>query len=307
MAQEKFDRQLRLMVLLAGNTDYTIEDLAHQTGMSRRTIYRYIDTFKDLGFEVKKDGPYYQLGPNSPFFLTISNAIHFSTDEAITINRVLNSVYDNTPQVRHLRKKLAAVYDFKILADHGIDTHIADNLHYLYRAAHEERMCVLHAYNSPHSGRTEDRIVEPYMFLSGNSEVRCFEVKTQQNKTFKVSRAKSVEVLDLKWVHKREHLPFFTDLFHFSGERRTRVRLLLGHLSASLLREESPFSEQQMIVQPDGRYLLDTQVCSYKGVGRFVLGLYDDIEIFRSPGFKHYIENQLSGMLEKFSPHKKKH
>ena len=183
MAQEKFDRQLRLMVLLAGNTDYTIEDLAHQTGMSRRTIYRYIDTFKDLGFEVK----------------------------------------------------------------------------------------------------------------------------TQQNKTFKVSRAKSVEVLDLKWVHKREHLPFFTDLFHFSGERRTRVRLLLGHLSASLLREESPFSEQQMIVQPDGRYLLDTQVCSYKGVGRFVLGLYDDIEIFRSPGFKHYIENQLSGMLEKFSPHKKKH
>lgn len=304
MKQEKFDRQLRLMVLLARNTELSVDDLGEQTGMSRRTIYRYLEAFKDMGFEVEKNGSHYRLGPSSPFFLEISSLIHFTIDEAVTINQVLNSVYNNSPQVRHLRDKLAALYDFDVLANHGIDAHIARNLQTLYQAAREERLCLLRGYTSPHSGRTDDRLVEPYIFLSGNSEVRCFEVHTGQNKTFKISRAKSVELLNLKWSHKREHAPFYTDLFHFSGENRKRVRLLLGALSASLLREEFPYSEQQMELQPDGRYLLDTQVCSYKGIGRFVLGLYDDIEIYRTPEFKKYLEARVAELAEKIASKK---
>ncbi len=119
-----------------------------------------------------------------------------------------------------------------------------------------------------------------------------------------VVESKSVELLDLKWSHKREHAPFYTDLFHFSGENRKRVRLLLGALSASLLREEFPYSEQQMELQPDGRYLLDTQVCSYKGIGRFVLGLYDDIEIYRTPEFKRYLEACVAELAEKIASKK---
>ena len=46
MKQEKFDRQLRLMVLLARNTELSVDDLGEQTGMSRRTIYRYLEAFR---------------------------------------------------------------------------------------------------------------------------------------------------------------------------------------------------------------------------------------------------------------------
>ena len=42
---------LRLMRLLASNTNYTIDELAEELNMSYRTIYRYIDTFKASGFE----------------------------------------------------------------------------------------------------------------------------------------------------------------------------------------------------------------------------------------------------------------
>ena len=149
MKQEKFDRQLRLMVLLARNTELSVDDLGEQTGMSRRTIYRYLEAFKDMGFEVEKNGSHYRLGPSSPFFLEISSLIHFTIDEAVTINQVLNSVYNNSPQVRHLRDKLAALYDFDVLANHGIDAHIARNLQTLYQAAREERLCLLRGYTSP--------------------------------------------------------------------------------------------------------------------------------------------------------------
>lgn len=46
MDQPKIERMLRLMKLLASNTNYTIDELAEKLKMSYRTIYRYIDTFK---------------------------------------------------------------------------------------------------------------------------------------------------------------------------------------------------------------------------------------------------------------------
>jgi hypothetical protein len=113
------------------------------------------------------------------------------------------------------------------------------------------------------------------------------------NKTFKISRAESIEMLDLTWSHKDKHTPIYTDLFHFSGEEQIPVKLLLGTLSASLLLEECPAAEQEMQLQEDGRYLLSTKVCSFKGVGRFVLGLFDDIEVVDSPDFLKFLQEKV--------------
>lgn len=54
MDQPKIERMLRLMRLLAGNVNYSIDELAVKLDMSYRTIYRYIDTFKEAGFAVVK-------------------------------------------------------------------------------------------------------------------------------------------------------------------------------------------------------------------------------------------------------------
>lgn len=307
MEFDKFDRQLRLMVLLTQNHTLTVEAISEQLQMSKRSIYRYIDAFRAMGFNVVKEGSRYRIDHSSPFFRQITDRIHFTDDEAITINQVLNSVYDNSPQVRHLREKLSALYDFKVLARHGIDDHIARNLSVLYEAVQQERVAVLHDYSSPNSGRQCDRIVEPYLFLSENSEVRCFEVTTGMNKTFKISRAASVELLDLLWTHKKEHQPFHTDLFHFSGDRLYRIRLLMGRLATSLLLEETPAAESQITLQDDGRWLLDTEVCSFKGAGRFVLGLFDDIEVVDSPEFQNYLNQRIHSLTQKSESDRKCH
>lgn len=302
MELEKFDRQLRLMAILTQNRELSIDEVSKRTGMSKRTIYRYLEAFKAMGFVIVKEGTKYRLDHRSPFFRKITASIHFTDDEAITINQVLNSVYDNSPQIRHLREKLAFLYDDKVLARHGIDQKVAENLSNLYRAVREERVCVLHDYTSPHSGRKMDRVVEPFLFLSENTEVRCYEMASEMNKTFKISRAASVEVLDLLWSNKQKHRAFHTDLFHFSGEQFFRVRLLLGWLSANLLREEFPAAENMLQLQDDGRFLLDTEVCSFKGIGRFVIGLFDDIEIVDSPEFDTYIQARLNDLVKFIKP-----
>ena len=299
MDKERFDRQLRLLVLLTQDRDTDIDSLSRELQMSRRSIYRYIETFRELGFVVEKRGNRYRVSPSSPFFRRITERIHFTEDEALTINQVLNAVYDRSPQVRHLRQKLSSLYDFDVLARHGVDEHIARNLASLYDAVKLERVAVLRGYVSPSSGKVSDRMVEPYMFLSENSEVRYYELATGMNKTFKISRAERVDLLDMLWSHKEAHQPFYTDMFGFSGEQLFPVRLVLGALSARLLLEEVPSAASQLALLDDGRYRLHARVCSYKGVGRFVLGLCDDVEVESPRDFKDYLRARIRFLTQK--------
>ena len=42
-------------------------------------------------------------------------------------------------------------------------------------------------------------------------------------------------------------------------------------------------------------------MCSLKGVGRFVLGLYDDIDVFDSPELEEYLAFRIKDMQQKIS------
>lgn len=129
MELEKLGRQLKLMLLLTQNVRFTVEDLGQKLGMSRRTVYRYLDAFKELGFVVIKSGTVYRLDHTSPFFRSLTEEVHFTEDEALTISQVLNSVYDNSPQIRNLRHKLTRLYTPDLLAKHGVDTRFARQSH----------------------------------------------------------------------------------------------------------------------------------------------------------------------------------
>ncbi len=300
MELDKFGRQLRLLILLTQNRRLTIEEIGEQLGMNRRSIYRYLDAMRAMGFIVKKEGTRYHIDHRSPFLRELVDGIQFSEDEAVVISQLLNAVYSNSPQVRALREKFAALYDTDVLERHGIDNTVAHNVSQLFRAIKEERVVLLRDYDSPSSGVVKNRIVEPYIFCSENSEVRCYELVTGENKTFKLSRCKSVELLDLLWSHKDKHKPYYTDLFHFSGEERYPVTLQLGHLSMNLLLEEYPDAERYLQPMTDGRYRLEVEVCSYKGIGRFVMGLIDDIQIKKSPDFVKYLKEKAALLTQKF-------
>ena len=139
--------------------------------------------------------------------------------------------------------------------------------------------------------------------------MRCYELNSKMNKTFKVSRMGNVVLLDLEWGNEAKHRQMFTDLFMFSGDERLPVRLKLDRLAYSLMIEEYPKSAEFIVELPgetgnnEGKapkyWLLSMDVASYLGIARFVLGLYSHIEIIDSSGFQDFINEEIRKMYHR--------
>lgn len=300
MDQPKLERLLKLMKLMAGNVNYTVDDLAERLDTSYRSIYRYIETFKRAGFVVHKlDGGVYKLGKESRYFKDISQLVHFTDEEAHIVNQLIEGLDDTNTLKQNLRKKLVTVYNCTAMASSIVKGRNAQNVNRLQEAIEEHRRVVLVDYASSHAGVARNRVVEPFGFTTNYVQVWCYEPESAMNKLFKVARIGSVEVLDKEWQYADRHDSGYIDVFRMTGFEQHRVCLRLGMLARNLLVEEYPLAERDITATEDGAWLLDTRVCNYKGVGRFVLGLLDDIEIVDSPEFESYIRSILEQYLQK--------
>ncbi len=296
MDQPKVERMLRLMMLLTSNNSYTIEDLSDRLEMSPRTVYRYIDTFKEAGFVVSKSGQHFRLDKKSPYFKDISQLVHFTEEEAYILNSAIESIDPTNVIKQNLKAKLASVYDFKMLAECVVKGENARNVNSIIEAIEEKRQVVFHNYTSAHSKKVSDRLVEPLSFTTNYIQVWAYEVSSGKNKLFKLSRIGSVEILPDEWKFEQEHKEGLMDLFRINSFEQIPVKLQLGLRAASLLVEEYPLGEKYLSpVQDDPtRYILDTWVCGYEGIGRFILGLLDDIEILEGDGLKEFLKARMA-------------
>lgn len=291
MDQPKIERMLRLMKMLTANTLYTVDDIAERLGMSRRTVYRYIGTFRDAGFVIKKSNGIIRLDKESPHFKDISQLVHFTEEEAVILKRAIESIDDTNLLKQNLKRKLYSVYDNKILADTIVRGDNASNVRNIVEAIEQKRQAVLHDYRSSHGSAVRDRYVEPFAFTTNYVQVWCYDTEDGVCKLFKTARIGSVTVTDDPWRNEGAHVKGFVDIFRMNGTRRLHIRLAMGIMARNLLLEEYPLAEQHVTPLPDGRWLLDTDVADYAGAARFAVGLMDDIEIVESPEFIQYIND----------------
>lgn len=298
MDQPKIERLLRLMMLMTGNVNYTINDLADKLDTSYRSIYRYIDTFKAAGFVVQKNGEYYSLAKESGFFKDISQLIYFTEEEAFLVNRLIDGLADTNVIKENLRRKLSVIYGSTAIADCVIKKENAANVHALREAIEEKKRVMLCGYSSSNTGKVSDRIVEPFGFTTNYISVWCFDPKDKKNKQFKTERIGKVEIIG-GWENEEQHAVVPVDIFRMSGENRTKIRLKLGVRARNLLIEEYPLSERDMTQFNDTHWILETMICRMEGIGRFVIGLKDDIEILEGESLKAYIREYVSDYLKR--------
>ena len=296
MDQPKIERMLRLMMMLTSNNRYTIEELGEKLEASPRTIYRYLDTFKEAGFVVSKKGNYFRLDRKSRYFKDISQLVHFTEEEAYILNSAIESLDPTNAIKQNLKAKLASIYDFKMLAECVVKGDNARNVNAIIEAIENRKQIILHNYTSAHSRQVSDRIVEPMSFTTNYIQVWAYEVSSGRNKLFKLSRIGKVEILDKEWEFEQEHKEGLMDMFRINSFEQIPVKLKLGIRAASLLVEEYPLGEKYISPIPDdpSHFILDTWVCGYEGVGRFVLGLLDDIEIIEGDGLKAFLKERMS-------------
>ena len=294
MDQPKIERMLRLMKMLTANTSYTVDEIAERLSMSRRTIYRYIDTFREAGFVIKKSNNHIRLDKTSPHFKDISQLVHFTEEEAVILKRAIESIDDTNLLKQNLKRKLYSVYDNKILADTIVRADNAATVHTLINAIEEQRQVILHNYHSSHGGAVRDRRVEPFAFTTNYVQIWCFDCDSKNCKLFKLARIGSAELTEQSWMHRELHEKNFIDIFRMNGTTRHRVRLSMGLLSRNLLVEEYPLAEEYITNDGEDRWILDTEVANYAGVARFVVGLMDDIRIIDTPELEQYIADYVA-------------
>ena len=297
MDQAKIERVLRLIKMMTGNVSYSIEEMAERLDTSTRSIYRYIETFKEAGFVVHKKNGCYSLGKESPHFKQISQLIHFTDEEAHIIGKLIDGIDDTNVVKQNLRRKLSSVYNCVAVADTIVKGKNSANVNSVIEAIEGKLQVCLKSYGSSSKGTVRDRYVEAFGFTTNYVQIWCYDLEDGRNKLFNTARIASVELSDKPWEHEGEHRQGYIDIFRFSGFERHRVRLELGLMSRNLILEEYPLSEKYISPASDGRWLLDTEVCNYRGICRFYLGLASDIKIVDSPDFASYVRDFINKHL----------
>lgn len=295
MELDKFARQLKLLEMLIGNNRYSPKEIGEKLNISTRSVYRYIEFYKNAGFDIHSFNGIFTISHTSPFVASITQKMHFTSDELQLIASMIMKMEKNDPTVNRIRQKFISAYGMELNDDEFVyDTRVGHNIDMLNKAIKQKHQCVLQQYESIHNKTVKDRLVEPYQLLNVAKEVRCYEVESGMCKTFKIGRIKGNVVYSKnKWQHRAKHLNFFTDIFGFSSDKVNRVILRMTKLAKQVLVEEYGLDESKVIKENDNFFLVSLPICDNKGVGRFIMGLINEITIIRGKQLKDYIDKEL--------------
>lgn len=299
MDQPKIERMLRLMKMMAGNVNYSIDELAEKLHLSDRSIYRYIDTFKASGFVVEKlYGNVYKLGKMPKNAVDISKLIYFSEEEAYIVNSLINNLDESNTLKSNLQKKLSVIYDSTNIADFVGTKTTAANVEALGEAIKEKKKVILRNYESASSHTTKDRLIEPFGFTQNYIDVWAYDLKNNDNRVFKISRIEWVDVTEEDWTAEKSHRRGKLDCFRMQSFRQHHIRLQLGLRAKNLLVEEYPMAESDL-KREGNNWVLDTMISDLAGVGRFVAGLAHEIKILEGEELKEYLRDYTKNYLMK--------
>lgn len=282
-------RLLKLMELLSSNVDYTIQELMDRLETSRRSVFRYIDSLKVAGFTMKKKGTsVHKLLTNSCHKIELSQLIHLSDEEAYLLHNLIGALTSDCQVAINLEKKLTALFDATSVTEIIGNKVAGENIMRLRQAIDEKKQVTLVGYESGNTMSISDRLVEPIKFSTNYTDVYAYEVATGITKVFKISRISQVEVSLTDWQHEHQHGKIETDCFRMAGKEDIPVTLKMTLKAKNLLIEEYPLSSKY--ISFDGEHWwFKGNVKELAGVGRFTLGLADQITVTDTPVLKDYV------------------
>lgn len=290
-------RLLRLMELLSSNVDYTTQELMDRLEISRRSIFRYLESFKSAGFTMKKKGAsVHKLLSHNCHKIDLSQLIHLSEEEAYLLHNLLGTLTSDCQVAINLEKKLTALFDATSVTEIIGNKVTGENIMRLRQAIDEKKQVTLVNYESGHTMRISDRLVEPIKFSTNYTDIYAYEIATGMTKVFKLSRIGCVDLSIVDWQYEDKHIDIETDCFRMTGKEDIPVTLKMTLKAKNLLIEEYPLSAKH--ISYDGEWWwFKGNVKDLAGVGRFVIGLADQMTIISSPLLDNFIRTYINKHL----------
>lgn len=297
MEQPKIERMLHFITFLSEKQGHTVDEIAKRLDISRRSAYRYIDTFKDARFVIDYENGRYRLATNKGCMKELANTIWFTDEEAYIIKRLIDELDNTNGMKAGLMSKLAAISDMTNLGDYTCNKTYSLNISRLAKAMKEHKKVMLKKYSSAHSNDTRDHIVEPFEFTSNSIDVWAFDTEDNKNKRFKISRINEVQVLDSDWEYSTNHNAGLMDDFRTHGDGCYHIKLQMDRMAKDLLSEEYPLSEKHISTIDGNHWIYEADVYKLEGVGRFIMGLFQHITILDSKDLQKYILSLTQKMI----------
>lgn len=295
--QHKILRVLQLISLLKKEPSKSIKFIAGILESTDRTVYRYLDLVKELGFDLQRDS-------HNRFFIGSekeNETIDFSNEEASLLRELLLSSGAKSNLKDALLRKIYLKSEIVIQGNHLLNAHLGKMVSDLSKAITEHKQVVLKKYQSANSNTITDRLVEPISFTDNYTSLCAYEVETAKNKYFNIERINEVEVSQKQNEFESQHQLDSPDAFGFTALNGLPfdIDIRLNLRAFVLLKLEYPMVVSFLKQEPKtNNYRLKMSINNPKPIIRFVLGLLDDIEIIGSVAFKDYLKNYVFTTLE---------
>lgn len=276
-----------IAVLKAGH--WTIRQLAERFDTSERTIYRYINLLEEVDFLVEKDFD------NRYFIITSEDdpsQSQFSVEEIRLMKQLIQSATNDNPLKDLLLKKLSLNSELDSMPRLFLKARLGKLVEQLAAALRDKQQVVLKNYHSAHSNEIRDRLVEPIHFGDNYQSIMALDTSDKVCKQFKLDRIGEVIPFQKPFSFESLHKKKQTDIFGFTGDADTWVTLELTLRAYLLMREEFPLALPFLSMQED-HYLFVGPVANFEGVGRFTLGLIDEIKVKSPESFINFLKNKL--------------
>jgi predicted DNA-binding transcriptional regulator YafY len=288
--QNKILRVLQMISVLKKQPAKSIRFLAGILESTDRTVYRYLDLVKELGFELQKD-------QNNKFLIVSGDdyeTVSFSKEEASLLRDLVLSAGKDSKLKDSLLQKIYLQSEISIQGNQILKANLGILVAKINTAITEKKRVLLKSYHSINTQKISDRLIEPISLTDNYNSICGFEVDSKTNKYYNIERITEVIILNEQQEFQNLHQLDEMDAFGFSKQNgeKFQVELILTLKAYILLKEEYPKIEKHIKKDKNSAvYHLNIVVNNPKPITRFILGLKDEIVVVGSNEFKEYLND----------------
>ena len=274
--QNKLLRLLQLISVLQTSPAKTMKSISKLIGSTERTVYRYLDLLKAVGYKVEKD-------LNNKIYIdngSIDIKQMFTSEEIKLIQESITVVAKKNPLKDSIIQKLSLNNEASLIGNNILKVHLSNLVEKVTKGIHERKVIVLKKYYSASSQQISDRIVEPIKFTDNYTSLVAYEISSDRIKYFNLERITDVLVKNLKMTNESKHEDVKPDVFGFGEKAKSYNLIMKMSLRAWLfLKDEYPMTiPYTKKDNKTGEYILKTTVYSLIPAKRFAKGLPGEIE-----------------------------
>ena len=299
--QRKLLRVLQLISLLRQRPPKSIRFIAGLLDSTDRTVYRYFDLLKAVGFDLQADEHkrYFIAGLGGE-----AEASAFTQDEALLVRKLLLTGARKNKLRDSILKKIAVRSEVSAQADLLVNARAGTLVETLSGAMASGRQVILRKYHSANADAISDRLVEPVRFSADFHAICAYEPASGRNKMFNIERITAVSVTRKPFQFRERHKWEPVDAFGFTVQdsEPMEIDLRMGVKASVMLKEEYPLVTP--FLHREGRsslFRLKMTVNNPKPVVRFVLGMMDNVEIHGSDAFLEVFKKDFARLTKRFS------